>query len=61
MAQPNSPDAIVSTPAVEGQPYDATADGDVGQWRKLPSGPVSAETWALTGNDWPDSPPWRQC
>jgi hypothetical protein len=60
MAQPNSSGAIVSAPNVPAQPYDAANSSDVGQWRKLPGGPVDPGSWRLTGRDFEDSPPWKQ-
>jgi len=57
----DAPSPIASPPAVDGQPYDAAADpGAVGGWEKLPGGPVD-DMGQLTGDDFPDSGPWRQC
>jgi hypothetical protein len=60
MPQPVS-SPITSTPSVDGQPYDATADGPVGPWVALEdnSGPASLQGGRVTG-DFVDSAPWRQ-
>jgi hypothetical protein len=57
----DAPAPITSPPARDFQPWDATADGDAAGWRKLPGGTVDLSTGQLTGDDFPDSGPWRQC
>ena len=60
MADASGP--VISTPAHPGQPYDATAGpGSVAGWEKLAGGQADLDTGQLTGDDFPDSGPWRQC
>jgi hypothetical protein len=57
----DAPFPITSPPAQPGQPWDAAApDGSVGGWMKLPGGAVGADG-QFTGDDFPDSGPFRQC
>ena len=58
---PDAPSPITSAPPVPGQPWDASADpGSVSGWVKLPGGPVG-DDGQLSGGDFPDAGPWRQC
>jgi hypothetical protein len=58
MPQPNSDPAIVSPPAVPGQPYSAATTATA-PWATLPdSGPCNA-AGTVTGT-WEDSPPFTQ-
>lgn len=61
MPEPNSPH-INSTPAQDGQPYDATLpDGDrCGRWEKVRSGYADLGSGRPTGEDWPSSDRWQQ-
>lgn len=58
----DAPDPVTSAPPLDFQPWDATADpGPVSQWEKLPGGAVDIATGRLTGEDFPDAGPWKQC
>jgi hypothetical protein len=57
----DAPAPVMSAPAQPGQPYDAASDAPLGPWVKLPGGPADISTGQLSGSDFPDSPPWRQC
>ena len=61
MAEVSAADHIVAARPQEYQPYDATSDGDVGGWSKLPGGPCDLSTGELTGDDFPSSGRWQQC
>ncbi len=55
----DAPAPIMSAPSQAGQPYDASSDGALGPWVKLPGGPCGPDG-AITG-DFADSSPWQQC
>ncbi len=61
MAQPNSSDRIISTPANTGQPYDATSTAPMDAWKSMDpnSGPADIHTGRVTG-DFADGAPWGQ-
>jgi len=61
MPQPVS-SHIVSTPSVDGQPYDATSDATYGPWNKLTenSGPVSQDSGRPEGGDFAGGSRWEQ-
>jgi hypothetical protein len=61
MPEPNS-GHVISTPAVPGNNWDATEDGDVnaGRWEELmDSGPTN-EKFQPSGGEWGDSGVWKQ-
>ena len=60
MAQPVS-EHITSTPAHAGQPYSADhySHSDTGVWQMVESGPCDLNS-GRTGEEWPDTPPWKQ-
>ena len=62
MAQPVS-SPITSPPNTPAQPYSA-ADSPAevrGGWEKVRAGPCDPADFSYaSGEDWPDSPPWRQ-
>ena len=48
---PRVPSGVTSPPEVPGQPWDATSDGAVGQWKSVDSnsGPASFESGQASG------------
>lgn len=60
----DAPAPITSPPSMIPGGYDAAEPAGTNHaapWDKLPGGLCDLSTGQLTGEDWPDSPPWKQC
>jgi len=50
----DAPNPITSPPNVPGQPYDATGEGSIGKWEKIPDGGAADRAGNIAGG-WSDN------